>query len=164
MSSRSYALVSLGAIALLAQSLAAQDSTDSAFRSMQSRGHAAMGVDQYTSEHHFISTPDGGLISLERLTDDTAGIRQIRLHLYHIAQAFGTGDFSLPGFVHDTGEVPGTRLMRSRRDLIRYEYHDRPRGGEVRIGSSDSAAVAAVHEFLAFQRREHRTDGADLPH
>jgi TusA-related sulfurtransferase len=41
---------------------------------------------------------------------------------------------------------------------IRYEFRERPRGGEVRIVTTDPAAVRAVHEFLAFQRREHRTE------
>ena len=47
---------------------------------------------------------------------------------------------------------------------------DRPRGGELRIASSDTAAVRAIHEFLAFQRMDHRaaahegmTHGAAAP-
>jgi hypothetical protein len=50
--------------------------------------------------------------------------------------------------------------MAARRDAISYEVVDRPRGGEVRIGSSDSAAVAAIHAFLAFQRDAHHATGS----
>jgi hypothetical protein len=31
-----------------------------------------------------------------------------------------------------------------------------PRGAALRLRTSDSAAVAAIHEFLAFQRMDHR--------
>jgi hypothetical protein len=45
--------------------------------------------------------------------------------------------------------------MASKRAAISYEATERPRGGEVRIRTGDPAAVAAIHEFLAFQRKEH---------
>jgi hypothetical protein len=145
---------------LTAAPLAAQDST---FRAMQQRGQMAMGVDQYTSQHHFDPLPDGGRIALQRDTTDTAGVATIRMHLQHIAQAFAAGDFTLPGFVHDR-EVPGTRVMTARRDAIRYVFHPLPGGGEVRIVTRDTAAVRGVHEFLAFQRMDHRVTNGDDPH
>jgi hypothetical protein len=49
--------------------------------------------------------------------------------------------------------------MTQRRAAIRYEVSDRPRGGEVRIATSDPVAVAAIHEFLAFQREQHHAVG-----
>jgi hypothetical protein len=129
--------------------------SDTAFASMQTRGKAAMGVDQYTSAHQFEDLPDGGRIELQRDSTDSAGVTEIRAHLQSIAQAFAQGDFEVPGFVH-AGEVPGTAVMRQRRDRITYRFHPLPGGGEVRIGTADTTAVRAVHEFLAFQRREHR--------
>jgi hypothetical protein len=131
---------------------------DSAFARLQRRGERFMGVNQYTSAHRFESLPDGGRIELQRDTEnaaDTAGIRTIREHLRGIADAFARGDFTIPGAVHDTGEVPGTRVMAAKRAAISYAFRPLPRGGEVRITTTDPAAVAAVHEFLAFQRREH---------
>jgi hypothetical protein len=136
---------------LTATSLAAQDS---AFRAMQQRGQAAMGVDQYTSQHHFDPLPDGGRIALQRDSADTAGVATIRAHLRQIARSFAQGDFAVPGFVH-AQEVPGTPVMSARRDLIRYVFHPLPGGGEVRIVTRDTAAVRAVHEFLAFQSTAH---------
>jgi hypothetical protein len=130
---------------------------DSAFHAMQARGREVMGVDQYTSAHVFEPLADGGRIVLQRLEDDAAGAVTIRAHLAQIARAFSQGDFTLPGQVHGTGEVPGTRVMAERRRYIRYEFRELPRGGEIRIITADPAAVRAVHEFLAFQRREHRT-------
>src|SRR5271170_8527699 len=51
---------------------------DSAYHAMQARGAQAMGVDQYTSTHHFTDLPDGGRIELERNADDSAGVAMIR--------------------------------------------------------------------------------------
>jgi hypothetical protein len=103
-----------------------------------------------------VPLPDGGRIVLERDVDDTAGVRAIRAHLRGIARAFAAGDFSASAAVHAMA-VPGTAVMRSRHRAIRYEFRELPRGGEVRIVTRDSAAVRAVHEFLAFQRADHRT-------
>lgn len=135
---------------------------DSAFALIQARGHTAMGVDQYTSSHHFESLPDGGRITLQRDQDDSAGTAQIRAHMRTIAAAFAAGDFALPGFVHDQ-EVPGTAVMASLRPLITYTIDTLPRGGSVRIRSEDSTAIAAVHQFLSFQRRDHRSPHGEGP-
>ena len=121
----------------------------------------AMGVDQYTSAHQFDLLPDGGRIALQRDSTDTAGVAAIRVHLRHIAGAFTQGDFALPGFVH-AQEVPGTRVMTARHQTIRYVYHRLPGGGEVRIVTTDSTALRAVHEFLTFQRTEHRVGGGTM--
>ncbi|HST61122.1 MAG TPA: hypothetical protein VLK84_20640 [Longimicrobium sp.] len=131
---------------------------DSGFAALQSRGHAAMGVDQYTSTHRFDALPDGGRIELQRDTDDAAGIATIRAHLAGIAQAFARGDFATPAAVH-AREVPGAATMAARRAAIRYTYRDLPRGGEVRITTTDPEALAAVHAFMAFQRLDHRSNG-----
>ncbi|MFL5513465.1 MAG: hypothetical protein ACJ8CN_13665 [Gemmatimonadales bacterium] len=129
--------------------------TDTAFASMQERGKAAMGVDQYSSAHQFEDLSDGGRIELQRDSSDHAGVTQIRAHLQRIAKAFAAGNFNVPGFVH-AGEVPGTSVMRERRDRISYRFSPLLGGGQVRIATTDRAARRAVHEFLAFQRREHR--------
>ena len=128
---------------------------DSAFAGLQTRGETAMGVDQYTSSHRFEPLPDGGRIELQRDVDDPAGIARIRAHLREIATAFGSGDFSTPAFVH-MQTVPGTRVMAEKRSLIVYAVNDLPRGGEVRMTTRDAEALAAIHEFLAFQRSDHR--------
>jgi hypothetical protein len=133
-----------------------QAEKDSAFRALQHRGRVAMGVDQYTSAHQFESLPNGGRIELQRLEADSAGVSQIRKHLKEIVLAFQGGDFRTPAAVHAM-TVPGTEIMRDRKNVIRYEFGELPRGGEIRIVTTDAEAVAAVHDFLAFQRRDHRT-------
>jgi hypothetical protein len=128
---------------------------DSSFADVQSRGHAAMGVDQYTSTHIFQPLPDGGRIELQRDRADSAGRARILEHMGDIAAAFGAGDFTVPGFVH-AGEVPGTAVMAARRARISYAVESLPRGGAVRLTTGDQSAIDAIHEFLAFQRRDHR--------
>lgn len=128
---------------------------DSAFAALQARGASAMGVDQYTSSHVFESLPDGGRIVLQRDSVDAAGTAQIRDHMRDIASRFAAGDFAIPGFVHAQA-VPGTAVMSARKSLISYTADTLPRGGQVRLLTKDSAAIAAIHEFLAFQRSDHR--------
>jgi len=128
---------------------------DTAFIGVQARGHVAMGVDQYSSSHTFQSLPDGGRISLQRNHADSMGVAQIRSHMRVIAAAFARGNFELPGFVHDR-TVPGTLVMAARKSRIRYTADTLPRGGQVRLWSTDPVAIEAIHQFLAFQRHDHR--------
>ena len=138
---------------------------DSAFAGVQARGAAprGMGVDQSTSVHQFDALPDGGRIALQRVADDSAGIAQIRRHLRGIAAAFAAGDFRTPAFVH-MQQVPGTPVMAAKRAAITYDVRDLARGAEVRITTRDAEALAAVHAFIAFQRRDHRAGGTGTPH
>ena len=121
-----------------------------------------MGVDQYTSVHTFEPRPGGGRITLRRGVDDPAGGEQIVAHLRSIAAAFAAGDFETPAFVH-AGDVPGTDVMAAKRATIRYSVSPIARGGELVMQTSDSAAIDAIHRFLAFQRREHRTGDGSTP-
>ena len=132
---------------------------DSAFTAVQTRGAGVMGVDQYTSKHVFEDLEDGGRIVLDRDdAADTAGIATIRAHMRDVATDFRAGNFSKPFQVH-AQQVPGTDVMAARRSAIRYDVADRPRGAEVRLQTRDTAAVAAIHRFLAFQRSDHRAAG-----
>jgi 3-methyladenine DNA glycosylase AlkD len=131
---------------------------DSGFAALQRRGEAAMGVNQYTSSHVFEALPDGGRIVLQRQTDDSSGTATIRAHMTTIAEHFRHGDFAIPGLVHAQG-VPGTQVMAARRTQISYRADILPRGGQVRITTDDPVALTAIHEFLAFQRREHHAAG-----
>jgi hypothetical protein len=136
---------------------------DSAFRAMQARGQGVMGVDQYSSVHRFDPLATGGRIELQRDRDDSLGTATIRAHLRTIARAFAAGDFTAPATVH-LETVPGVPVMRARRAAIRYVVSDLPRGAELRIRSADPVAVDAIHDFLAYQRREHRTEAAPHRH
>jgi hypothetical protein len=132
----------------------ADAAADRAFAAVQARGAHAMGVDQYTSTHTFEPLADGGRITLERDQADSSGADQIRHHMQDIEAAFSSGDFTLPGFVH-AQDLPGTAVMTAKRRVIRYTVELLPRGAALRLKTTDTAAVRAIHEFLAFQRRDH---------
>ncbi|HMG17506.1 MAG TPA: hypothetical protein VK573_02185 [Gemmatimonadales bacterium] len=147
----------------LAACRATKDTPDADFAAMQERGRMVMGVDQYSSAHVFEDLPDGGRVVLDRDSiGDTSGVATIRQHMRDIAIAFRAGDFAKPFQVH-AQVVPGTAVMQAHRAAITYDVIDRPRGGEVRLRSADPAAVAAIHEFLAFQRRGHHAAAHEPP-
>jgi hypothetical protein len=129
---------------------------DSSFAALQERGETAMGVDQYTSQHVFEPLPDGGRIVLQRKEADSVGESAIRAHMRTISASFSDGDFAVPGFVHAMSDVPGTATMKRLKGEISYTPRDLPGGAEVVISTKNPEAVAAIHDFLAFQRMDHR--------
>jgi hypothetical protein len=78
------------------------------------------------------------------------------MHLGHIAHMFGEGNFEIPMLVHDQ-TPPGAPDMKRLAAEIKYAYESAPRGGRVRIQTRNPEALSAVHEFLKFQIREHKT-------
>lgn len=154
----------LAVLTLVVVSLEGQStSRDTGFAAMQTRGRATMGVDQYASTHRFDTLPDGGRIELQSDRPDSVAINAIRQHLQTVAQAFQAGDFSAPAFVHRQ-PVPGSDVMAAKRAVIRYRFSALARGGEVRIVTSDTAALQAIHEFLSFQRDAHHAEGTGATH
>ena len=125
---------------------------------LQHRGAAVMGFDQDKTAHHFLLYQDGGAIDVS--VKDVADVKNrdaIRAHLPHIAKMFGEGNFEAPMLVHDSKSVPGTAVMTARKDVIAYKYAETPAGGRVEITTTDRTALAAVHEFLKFQIKDHKT-------
>jgi hypothetical protein len=143
-------------IAPRGQTSAAAAPADTSFAAMNERGKTVMGVDQYASTHSFTDAADGGRIGFTSDSGANADVEQIRTHLKAIAKAFAMGDFADPEMIH-MAAVPGTDVMKERRASIRYTYIDVPKGGEVRITTTDPVAVKAVHAFLEFQRTAHHT-------
>jgi hypothetical protein len=126
----------------------------------QDRAQQGMGFDQQKTTHHFLIQTRGGTIEVTaKDASDQVSVDQIRGHLRHIASAFAQGDFSLPTFVHDTepAKLPGVTEMKARRADMTFRYEDVGAGGMVLIETSDTAARDALHDFLRFQIREHRT-------
>jgi hypothetical protein len=127
---------------------------------MEHRGNQGMGFDQQKTTHHFLLRKDGGAIQVTaNSADDKTSKEEIQMHLHHIAQAFQSGDFNIPMFVHDQ-TPPGVDVMTKLKDQIHYKYESAANGGRVVISSGNAEAVAAIHEFLKFQIREHKTGDA----
>lgn len=124
---------------------------------MKKRGNAAMGFDQDRTVHHFLLARDGGSIEVSaKAADDPESLNQIRAHLNEIAGSFASGNFEKPLATH--GEMPpGVATMQKMKGEIAYVYEQTEEGGRVRIRTSNASALAAVHEFLRYQIREHAT-------
>ncbi|HSK43175.1 MAG TPA: hypothetical protein VLA83_04720 [Candidatus Binatia bacterium] len=127
---------------------------------MKKRGDQGMGFDQNKITHHFLLRKDGGAIQVTaNSAGDKASREEIQMHLHHIAQAFKSGDFDIPMFVHDR-TPPGVATMTKLKDQIHYKYEAAQNGGRVVVSSANAEAVAAIHEFLKFQITEHKTGDA----
>ena len=124
---------------------------------MNARGDKAMGFSQGKTTHHFRLLDDGGAIEVEANdSQDTSSRASIRQHLAYIAEAFSSGDFDVPMFVHDQ-TPPGVPLMKRLKADIKYEFEQTERGGRLRIKTANAEALAAVQAFLRFQIEEHQT-------
>jgi len=131
---------------------------------MWTRGEHAMGFSQTETAHHFLLKRDGGVIAVSANdAKDSTSRDRIRAHLHHIAEAFAEGDFDIPMFVHDQ-EPAGVPVMKRLSREIHYQFRETERGAEVRVASKSPEAIQAVHDFLVFQIREHKTgDPVSLP-
>ena len=129
---------------------------DSSFKAMDHRHGDVVGADPSSLAHRFVSTASGGDVILDRKAGDTLTIAQIRTHLDEIAKAFSTGDFSTPMMIHEKA-ADGADVMTRKASVIKYEVESTAAGGTLHITTSDPEALAAIHRFIEFQVREHRT-------
>ena len=137
---------------------AAAAAPDGAHRAeVDARGNVAMGFSQQATQHHFGLTAEGGWIQVT-VPDaaDTATLTAVRNHLQAISRAFAEGDFSIPQAVH-AQLPPGVEGMRAAGEQIHYRYQELPDGGRVSLQATAPLALAAVHDFLRFQIRDHQT-------
>jgi hypothetical protein len=127
---------------------------------MEKRGDQGMGFAQGKTTHHFLLRKDGGAIQvMANSASDNASKEEIQMHLRHIAQAFQSGEFNIPMFVHDQ-TPPGVETMTKLKDQIHYRYEAAKDGGRVVLSSANADAISAIHEFLKFQITEHKTGDA----
>ena len=129
------------------------------------RGDEVMGFDHKKTTHHFLLHPEGGSIEVAANDlNDEASRDQIRKHLGHIAKMFAAGNFKAPMLIHD--EVPpGVPVMQRLKSEIKYDYEETERGARVRVRTSNAEALSAVHEFLRFQIKDHKTgDSTGVKH
>jgi len=124
---------------------------------MNKRGDHVMGFDHTKTAHHFRLLTDGGAIEVTANTaEDTASRDEIRMHLGHIAKMFTSGNFNAPMLIHDQ-TPPGVPVMQKLKNEISYRFEETERGATVRISTKNADALQAIHEFLRFQIKEHKT-------
>ena len=120
-------------------------------------GDQAMGFSHEKTTHHFLLRADGGVIQVDaNSAEDKENRDQIQTHLGHIAKMFAAGDFNTPTLVHSV-TPPGTAVMTKLKADIKCTYEASAKGGRVVIATSNKDALAAVHEFLRFQIKDHAT-------
>jgi hypothetical protein len=124
---------------------------------MNERGDHVMGFDHTKTTHHFRLLPDGGSIEVAtNSTQDTESRDQIRMHLGHIAKMFAAGNFNAPMLIHDQ-IPPGVPTMKKLKSDIQYKFEETEQGARIRIATNSPEALQAIHDFLKFQIKEHKT-------
>jgi len=127
------------------------------YMGVDKRGDQAMGFSHVDNSHHFLLFKDGGAIQVvPKNLKDAANLKVVRQHLKMIADMFASGNFDLPMFIHDT-TVPGTQTMKRLKSDITYQYQELPNGAEVRMQTQNPQALQAIHNFMRFQIKDHRT-------
>ncbi len=127
---------------------------------MNKRGDHVMGFDHMKTTHHFLLQEQGGSIQVTaNSSDDVESSKQIRMHLKHIAMMFAEGNFNAPMLIHDQ-TPPGVPVMQELKGEIGYDFEEIDRGAAVRISTKNPAALKAIHDFLRFQIKEHKTGDA----
>ena len=116
-----------------------------------------MGFGHDKTTHHFALTKTGGIIQV-RVNDatDAESRDHIRMHLQYISKSFAAGDFEDAMEVH-AETPPGVPMMKNLKSKVTYRYESIERGGRVVIQTQDADALKAVHEYLEYQIREHKT-------
>ena len=124
---------------------------------VDTNGDKVMGFSHEKTTHHFILQTDGGAIQVDANSkDDKESRDQIQGHLGHIAKMFADGNFKAPMLVHSV-TPPGTATMAKLKADISYTYEPSVKGGRVVIATRNKEALAAIHEFLRFQIKDHAT-------
>ena len=125
-------------------------------KNMIERGNIAMGFNQNKIMHHFIATTTGGEIMIVALNNsDSDTTKQIRNHIADIQNEFSKGNFTKPFFIH-AQQVPGTKLMTEKKDLIKYSIRQMNNGFALLLTTNDQQLIGAIHQFIAFQTGQHR--------
>jgi lipopolysaccharide export LptBFGC system permease protein LptF len=118
---------------------------------MMERGNIAMGFNQNKIIHNFKSTPTGGDIIITALdNNDTETIKQIRNHTLNIQKEFTEGNFTKPFFIH-AQQVPGTKIMSEKKDLIKYSILQMKNGSVLILNTNDKELINAIIQFMDFQ-------------
>lgn len=132
---------------------------------MNERGDHVMGFDHTKTTHHFRLLANGGAIEVAaNSAQDTQSRDHIRMHLGHIAKMFADGNFKAPMLIHDQ-VPPGVSTMQKLKSDIQYRFEETEQGARIRISTDSPDALHAIHDFLKFQIKEHKTgDSLDVGH
>lgn len=147
-------VITAAALAVTAQSA---DGQHQGHHAADARGALVMGFSQTATSHHFRLSPSGGAVEVHvHDAADTAMRASVAEHLRTITKGFAAGNFDASKAVHGQ-EPPGVETLRARANRLTYTFEESERGGRVIIHTTDAEALRALHEFLRYQIREHKT-------
>jgi hypothetical protein len=122
---------------------------------MLERADIVMGFNQNKIVHQFVATPSGGKIIILALNgSDKQTINQIKDHVMDIRKEFSEGNFTKPFFIH-AQEVPGTKIMSEKKDLIKYNILEMKNGFSLVLTTNNKELIDAIRQFVEFQARGH---------
>lgn len=131
---------------------------DSHLKTVNEQGYKAMGFSHEKTTHHFRLFANGGAIEVTaNSSQDSESRDQIRKHLGHIAQMFGSGNFDTPMLTHGK-TPPGVPVLQKLKAEVSYTFEEIENGGRVRIKTNNPEALLGLYEFLRFQISDHQTD------
>ncbi|MGB8574869.1 MAG: hypothetical protein WCD19_10495, partial [Nitrososphaeraceae archaeon] len=97
----------------------------------------------------------GEIIITALNASDVETINQIKIHILEIQKEFSEGDFVRPFFIH-AQEVPGTKVMSEKKDLIKYDKLEMKNGSKLVLTTNDTQLVDAIRQFMEFQAGQHQ--------
>ena len=151
------AIMALTVFIVKAQQQSKKENAKGSHEEMNKRGDHVMGFDHTKTTHHFRLSAQGGAIEITaNSSDDTESRDQIRSHLGHISKKFAAGDFNAPMLIHEQ-TPPGVPVMQKLKNEIDYRFEETERGATIHISTTNGKAVQAIHKFLRFQIKEHKT-------
>ena len=123
-------------------------------------GAQVMPFDQNQAMHMFLPSATGGVVEIVVHNMDAAQIALVRSHLLQEAAMFARGDYSDPAYIHGK-TMPGLARLKSAASRVSVRYFETPSGAAITLASADRDLVAAVHQWLAAQQRDHSSRDAD---
>jgi hypothetical protein len=151
------------AFALAAVPLAA--GADTRQNLVMEHGAQVMPFNQEQAMHMFLPSATGGVVEIVVHDMDAAQIALVRSHLLQEAAMFTRGDYSDPAYIHGK-TMPGLARLESAASRVSVRYFETPSGAAITLASADQDLVAAIHQWLAAQQRDHSAGQAnhcDMP-
>jgi hypothetical protein len=128
-------------------------------------GAQVMPFDQKQAMHMFLPSATGGVVEVVVHDMDATPIALVRSHLLQEAAMFTRGDYSDPAYIHGK-TMPGLARLQSAPSRVSVRYFETPTGAAITFASADQDLVAAIHQWLAAQQRDHSSsqmNHCDMP-
>ena len=130
---------------------------DSHQNMVMEHGAQVMPFDQKQAMHMFLPSVTGGVVEIVVRDMDATQISLVRSHLLQEAAMFTRGDYSDPAYIHGKA-MPGLATLESAASRVSVRYFETPSGAAITLASGDQDMVAAIHQWLEAQQRDHSSN------